>query len=92
MAKLSVRRLNLERSAKDLERREQQEATIQATLRHLEQFCLKGLDALGFEERQQLLRLLVERITVKDGKVRIETVIPGGDDDVQLRTRRPESL
>ena len=39
-----------------------------------------------------LLRLVVERITVEDGQVRIETVIPTGNDDVQLRTRHPEPV
>ena len=36
----------------------------------------QGLDALTFEERQQLLGLLVDKVTVEDGRARIETVIP----------------
>ena len=47
---------------------------------------------MTFEERQKLLRLVVERITVEDRRVRIETVIPTGNDDVQLRARHPEPV
>ncbi len=43
---------------------------------------------MGFEERQQLLQFLVERITVEDGRVTVETVIPAGDD----RHDRPGEL
>jgi hypothetical protein len=40
-----------------------------------------------------LLRLVVERVTVENGAVRIETIIPvdggaGGEPQGQLRTRR----
>jgi len=44
-------------------------------LEHLERFCRQvsqGLETLTFEERQQLLRLVVERITVDNGRIRIE--------------------
>ncbi|MCH7997476.1 MAG: hypothetical protein IIB11_06870 [Chloroflexi bacterium] len=47
------------------------------------------MDNLTFEEKQQLLRLVVERIIVDSGKVTIETVIPTGRDDVKLRNSRP---
>ena len=93
MEKLRARRQELERVTKDIDRRERQEADSRTALEHLERFCgrvAQGLDALTFEERQHLLRLVVERIVVEDGRVRIETVIPTGDDDVQLRTRHPE--
>ena len=36
----------------------------------------EGLDHLTFEERQQLLRLLVERVTVREDRIRVETIIP----------------
>ena len=48
-----------------------------------------GLDALTFEERERPLRLVVERITVDNGTVRIETVIPSDD---KLRTAHPEPV
>ena len=48
----------------------------------------KGLDAMSFEDRQQFLRRVVERITVENGVARIETGIPTGQD--KLRNRYPE--
>ena len=72
----------------DIGRRQRQEKDSHRALEHLERFCnqvAKGLEAMTFEERQQLLRLVVERITVEDGRVRVETIIPTGQDDVQLR-------
>ena len=95
MEKLRGRRSQLERIAKDIERREQQQTDRRAALEHLEEFCREvsyGLDAMTFEERQQLLRLVVERITVEDDRVRIETVIPADGDDVRLRAHRPEPV
>ncbi|HJN87272.1 MAG TPA: hypothetical protein QGI03_09025, partial [Dehalococcoidia bacterium] len=41
-----------------------------------------------FDERQQLLRLVVEGITVDNGRVRVDTIIPTGDSN--LRNRYPE--
>jgi len=49
-----------------------------------------GVDRMLFEERQELLRLVVDRITVEDETVRIETVIPHGDDYSQFRTRHDD--
>jgi hypothetical protein len=43
---------------------------------------------MWFDDRQQLLRLVVEGITVEDDVFRVETVIPV--DDGKLRHRRPE--
>jgi hypothetical protein len=40
---------------------------------------------MAFEELQQLLRLLVEKIPVQDGPVKVETVIPTGDHHNVLR-------
>jgi len=48
------------------------------------------LDNMAFEERQELLRLVVDRVTVENGTARIDTVIPGPKDDGQLRARRSE--
>ena len=43
---------------------------------------------MTFDERQQLLRLVIERITVENGVARIDTVIPPDQDN--LRNRYPE--
>ena len=36
----------------------------------------QGLEGLIFEEKQKLLRLVVEKIVVEEGKVRVEAIIP----------------
>ena len=91
MVTLRQSREDLERCAKELDQRQQQERDSKAALEHLERFCHRvsqGLDALGFEERQQLLRLVVEGITVDNGRVRVDTIIPPGDRN--LRNLRGE--
>ncbi len=50
----------------------------------------KGLTSLTFDERQQLLRLVIERITVEIGVARIDTVIPPDQDN--LRNRYPDNV
>jgi site-specific DNA recombinase len=95
MGKLRVRRDELERAAQDVGQRERQTQDAKKALASLETFCHRastGLDAMTFEERRQLLRLVVERITVEDAKVRVEAIIPIDGDKVQLRTRHPEAL
>ena len=89
--KLADRREHLEECARELDRRQQQQQDSRSALADLDRFChqvTKGLDALTFEQRQQLLRLVVERATVENGRVRIETVIPTGQG--KLCNRRPE--
>jgi len=93
MGKLHQRREDLERASKDIERRESEEKHSRKALGQMESFChrvAQGLNALGFEERQQLLRLVVERIALGDNTIRIETIIPTGDGNVRLGYRHPE--
>lgn len=95
MDKLRDRRSQLERIDEAIERREKRQTDRRAALEHLEKFfgeVSRCLNAMTFQERQQFLRLVVERITVEDGRVRTETVIPSGDEDVRLRAHHPESL
>ena len=94
MGKLRERRSGLEELENKLRQRAKQEQDAKAGLRYLEEFCdrvSEGLESLNFEDRQKLLRLVVERITVEDNRVRIETIIPP-DQDVLLRTRPPEPV
>jgi len=54
----------------------------------------QGLENLTFEERQSLLRLLVEKIVVDEGKVRVEAIIPldeASGDLVRLRPPGPDA-
>ncbi|MCH7736263.1 MAG: recombinase zinc beta ribbon domain-containing protein [Chloroflexi bacterium] len=91
MDKLRARTKELNGTSRDLRRRAEKEQGTERALEHLESFCLRigeGLDDMSFEERQDLLRLVVDNITVENGTVRIDTIIPSGDDMGQLRTRR----
>ena len=36
----------------------------------------RGLDSMIIDQRQQLLRIMVESVTMEDGRVRLETVMP----------------
>ena len=49
---------------------------------------------MTFEERQQFLRLLVEKITYEDGKAKVEVVLPpsSGDESAYLRRKDPEPV
>ena len=94
MERLANRRKELEGIKQEIERRSQQEDAGRQALEYLERFCdqmRKGLENLTFEERQQLLRLVVEGITVADGKVKVETVIPI-EEDGKLRNVRGEPV
>ena len=95
MEKLRGRRENLDRFAQELDDKANRELSSRDALEHLRRFCdqvSQGLDLMIFEERQQLLRLVVERITVVEERVTVETVIPTSGDDVKLRTRRGEPV
>jgi hypothetical protein len=90
MERLKAEREELERIGSDLDKRASEQEQSRGAIEQLEGFCsqvAQGLDNLTFEEKQQLLRLVVERITVDDGKVTIETVIPNGQGDITLRNR-----
>ncbi len=93
MTRLKARKEELNRISMDLDRRAAQDREAQSGLRQLQTFCnnvAQGLDQMSFDERQELLRLVVDRVTVEDKMVRIETVIPNPVDGGQLRTRRAE--
>ncbi len=95
MEKLKASKLELGRAVKETERRKRTKEESKKAIDSLDRFCQtvsQGLDNLTFEDRQQLLRLVVERITVDEGRVVIESVIPTGGDDGQLRARCPEAL
>ncbi len=94
MDRLANRRKELEGMQQDIEQRSTQEDSSRHALEQLEGFCDQvrvGLETLTFDERQQLLRLVVEGITVTDGRVIVETVIPT-DQDVKLRNARGEPV
>ena len=76
MEKLKSHRQELDRSQREIDQRQRRKHGTQKALAHLERFChqvSKGLTALTFNERQKLLRLVIERITVENGVTRIDT-------------------
>ena len=91
MDKLKSHRQELDRPQREVYQCQRQKQDTQKALVRLERFChqvSKGLTSLTFDERQQLLRLVTERITVENGVARIDTVIPPDQDN--LRNRYPE--
>ena len=93
MDKLTSHRQELDRPQREVDQCQRQKQDTQKALARLEQFCHqvpKGLTSLTFDERQQLLRLVTERITVENGVARIDTVIPPDQDN--FRNRYPEPL
>ena len=91
--KLRSHRQELDRPRREVYQCQRQKQDTQKALAGLERFChqvSKGLTSLTFDERQQLLRLVTERITVENGVARIDTVIPPDQDN--LRNRYPEPL
>jgi hypothetical protein len=95
MDKLRLRAEALDGTSRDLSRRSETEKGSERALEHLETFCARieeGLDNMSFEERQDLLRLVVDSISVENETVKVETIIPSGESDNQLRTRRGEPI
>ena len=109
MDKLRHRLAELEQAGQSVEQRTQREIDMRRAVAHLERFCSQvsaGLEGMTFDERQELMRLLVERVTVESASVRVETVIPLDRDgitgpssnsvsalpDGHLRARRPEPV
>ena len=93
MDKLTSHRQELDRPQREVDQCQRQKQDTQKALARLERFCpqvSKGLTSLTFDERQQLLRLVTERITVENGVARTDTVIPPGQDN--FRNRYPEPL
>ena len=96
MGKLKARRESLQKERRELQRLRQEQVRGEDALVRLEAFCERvsqGLENLSFEERQKLLRLLVDRIVVDGQQVRIEAVIPlqGRAPEVALRPNHPET-
>ena len=77
-----------------LDRRKQEEANQQRRWNDLQAFCDSvkvGLGNLADDERQRLLRLLLERVTINGKSIRIELAVPLDDPQAvyRLRPTRP---
>ena len=91
--RLRARIRELEGISRYLDPKSALEQEAQNGLQYLQTFChtvAEGLENMSFEERQDLLRLVVDRVTVENETVRIETIIPNPTEGGQLRTRRAE--
>ena len=74
----------------DLDRRKQDEANRQRKWKDLQAFCdavKAGLNNLAEDERQKLLRLLIERVTITSNSIRIELAVPLDDPQAVSRLR-----
>ncbi len=94
MGKLRARREALDRERRGMEQLRQQQAQGTHALERLEAFCQRvsqGLERLTFEEKQKLLRLLVDHIQVDGDHVRVEGIIPlqASSRNAALRPPRP---
>jgi site-specific DNA recombinase len=92
MGKMKARREQLDRQRQDLERRSRERAEAADAVERLEAFCRRvnqGLEHLTFEEKQKLLRLLIDRIVIEGGKVQIHGIIPldGHGEVISMRPR-----
>ena len=96
MIREETERLRQERDAVDERRRELQRQlshldkalTYQDRIQEFAQRLSQGLDLMDFNQRRELLRLLVDEVVYDDHQVTIKTIIPLGSadsaDEVQL--------
>ncbi len=92
MERLSTQRQGLEQRFQQVQHQAREEANNREALTQLDTFCSRvaqGLDNMTFEERQQFLRLVVEGVTVTEGRITVEAVIPSTSDG-KLRNVRGE--
>jgi hypothetical protein len=79
MGKLRARKQETEQRQKRLEQQGREQTNLKEGLAHLEAFCRRvsqGLQNLTFEEKQKLLRLVVDHVTLEGQKVCIHAVVP----------------
>jgi hypothetical protein len=79
MGKLKLRKQEVQQRQKALDQQGREQARLQEGLCQLESFCeqvSQGIDSLTFDEKQKLLRLVVDHITLEGQKVCIHAVIP----------------
>ncbi len=92
MERLSTQRQGLEQQILQIQHQAREEANNREALTQLDAFCSRvaqGLDSMTFGERQQFLRLVVEGVTVAEGRIKVEAVIPSTSDG-KLRNVRGE--
>ena len=76
---LSQTQNGLQQQLKQLEHQAQKQIETLALANHIQEFCNRiqpTLSKLNFEQRRQLVELLIDRVVVDDEKVEIRYVIP----------------
>ncbi len=79
MNEMSNTKSHLENQLDDLDRRTHNQYLEEKALKDMKKFCktiCNGLDKLSFDEKQQLLRLLVERIELRGNKAFVDIIFP----------------
>ena len=90
----SGQKKGIQEQLQKLDNRKQEEANQHRRWRDLRAFCdsvSAGLSNLNDDERQRLLRLLLERVTITGKSIRIELAVPLDDPQAvyRLRPTRP---
>ena len=86
----SVQKKAINDQLQALNRRKQDDANRQRKWKDLQAFCdsvKAGLSNLTEDERQKLLRLLIERVTINSNSIRIELAVPLDDPQAVYRLR-----
>jgi site-specific DNA recombinase len=76
---LEQKRQALVQQEKQLEAEGTRHSELQATVTTIEEFCQRvsqGLEQASFEQKRQLVELLVDRVLVSNGEIEIRYVIP----------------
>lgn len=76
---LSQTQNGLQQQLRQLENQAEKNIEIQTLANNIQEFCLRiqpTLDNLSFDQRRQLVELLIDRVIVDDEKVEIRYVIP----------------
>ena len=87
-AELERRLTALTQQAQQLQEQVQRQAHVTQLTGSIKDFCermLSGLSAASFEQRRQLVELLIDRVIVTDAKVEICYVIPTGPAGEKIR-------
>lgn len=95
MDKINGERNRLGLELKESENREVPQVPKKQVVRSIKEYCRIFKNKLARftpEQKQAFLRLLVEEIKIKDGRVRISAVLPAYNDSQENESMRPDNL
>jgi site-specific DNA recombinase len=78
----------IENQVKELSHEAERQIELAAMVHSIEQFCQRikvGLASASFEQKRQLIELLVDRVIVKDDQVEIRYVVPTSSKSENIR-------